>query len=260
VPAPNEESKAAADRAEEAFRALVAARPGSAAAHAGLGIARARCLIPHAGMASIMNVVESATHSLRAALELDPAHWEARFTLAMVYFNMPAFLNKTADAIRELEVLRAQQGGSHDRPHYGLVWLRLGDAYKRAGRAADAQAAYAAGAKLFPANAELQQKAAESGAPRGTTTSSDSPPANASPPVFALSPLRVEAAGAQLEEARGSASLRRMDVYLMPGWTGELHPERRRRAHQHLVGDARQAVHVAGRVQLRLPERCSGVM
>ena len=216
-----QESKAAAERAEQAFRALVAAEPGSAAAHAGLGIARARCLIPHAGMASIMNVVESATHSLQSALELDPAHWEARFTLAMVYLNMPAFLNKTADAIRELEVLRAPDG-SHDRPHYALVWLRLGDAYRRTGRAADAQAAYAAGAKLFPANAELQQKAAESGAPQGTTTSPTAPPANASPPVYALSPLRVESAGAQLEEARSSASLTRMDVYMMPGGTGEL--------------------------------------
>lgn len=217
------ESKAAAERAEQAHRVWLAADGKRADALAGLGIVQARCQLPHAGMATIMNVVENATQSLQAALDLDPKHWEARFTLAMVYFNMPSFLNKTADAIRELEVLRAQQGASAERPHYALVWLRLGDAYQRAGRRSDAQAAYAAGAKLFPAHEELQRKAAEAGAPApAQATSHLASPSPDSPPVYALAPLRIEAAQAQLEEARSSASLRRMDIYMMPGGTGEM--------------------------------------
>lgn len=214
-------SRAAAERAERAFRALVTAEPKNADAHAGLGEAIARCGIPHAGMTTIMNVVGNATGALEAALALDPKHWQARFTLSMVYLNMPAFLGKTDDAIRELETLRGQQGARADRPHYGLTWLRLGDAYAKAGRKGDAAAAYAGGAKLFPANGELQRRAAEAGvaplqAPEEAAAEA------ASPQVYALEPLRVEAAGQQLDDARSGTSLSRLDVMTMPGGTGEM--------------------------------------
>lgn len=76
---------------------------------------------------------------------------------------MPSFLNRNADAIREFETLVGQQGGRADAPHLALPYVHLGDAYKRAGRRADARATYPAGAKLFPDNVKLQQRAAESG-------------------------------------------------------------------------------------------------
>lgn len=217
-----EASKAAAERAERAFRAVVAAQPQSADAHAGLGEAIARCAVPHAGMSSIMNVIENATQSLQAALKLDEKHWQARFMLAMMYHNMPAFFNKGPDAIREFETLRAQQGARADAPHFAMTWLRLGDAYRRAGRSGDAQAAYAGGAKLFPTHEELQRKAAESGGSPPPPDDVITAGSSASPTVYALAPLRIEAAQHQLEEARSTASLKRLDVLMMPGGTAEM--------------------------------------
>jgi hypothetical protein len=104
--ASRDDSRAAAGRAEKAFRAAIAARPQDPKAHAGLGEALSRCGIPHASMTSIMGVVEASSAALQKALELEPSHWEARFILAMNSYNMPAFLNRTGAAIRELEILR----------------------------------------------------------------------------------------------------------------------------------------------------------
>ena len=228
-----QESKAAAERAEKAFRAAIAAQPKDPNAYAGLGEALSRCAIPHANMTTIMSVVETSSEALQTALQLDPTHWQARFVLAMNNYNMPAFLNRTGDAIRELETLRAQQRDRNDRPYYALTYLYLGDAYKRVGRDADARTAHATGARLFPADAQLQQRVREAGgspeaAPAqpvaaSTTSTTDFTAAAPAPPtVHALAPLRVEATQHQLEDARGGTSLRRIDVYTMPGGTAEM--------------------------------------
>jgi len=235
------ESKAAAEVAAKAFRAAIAARPNDANAHAGLGEALSRCGIPHASVTSIMNVVEESSAALETALKLEPTHWQARFLLALNNYHMPAFLNRTDAAIRELEILRAQQGERTDPPNFALTYLYLGDAYRRVGRAADARATYATGARLFPAEARLQERmrATSAAGPGGGAASEDTtvardavnaqrstPPADAVPAsiptVHALAPLRVEATQHQLEEARGGTSLRRIDIYTMPGGTGEM--------------------------------------
>ena len=216
------DARALAERAEQAFRALIGAQPNNPDAHVGLAEALSRCVLPHAGMTGAMRVIEQSLASLQTALALEPRHWQGRFLLAMNYFHMPAFLNRTPDAIRELETLRAQQGARNDQPHYGLTWRYLGDAYERAGRRGDAQAAFAAGAKLFPEDAALQERARAAGAPAAGTPEVPTASGEEPPAVYALAPLRVEGTQHQLEEARSSTALRRVDVYTMPGGTAEM--------------------------------------
>ncbi|HUF50910.1 MAG TPA: hypothetical protein VMN60_08765 [Longimicrobiales bacterium] len=216
-------ARAAYERARQLFREAIAAQPNSAGAHAGLGETISRCGIPLANMLSIMGVVEESTAALETALQLDPRHWTARFTLALNSYHMPSFLNRMGEAIRQLEILLQQQGGRSDQPHFALTYLYLGDAYRKAHRRADAHATYTAGARLFPDHAALQQRARDAG---GITAAADPvavpSPAAAQPSILPLSPLRVDAQQHQLEEARSGTSLRRLDVYTMPGGTAEL--------------------------------------
>src|SRR5688572_10228658 len=142
------EAKSSYENAKKLFKAAVAAQPNSADAHAGLGEVISRCGVPLANMMSIMGVVEESTSSLETALKLDPRHWQARFVLALNNFHMPSFLNRIGVAIQHLETLQQQQGSRNDQPHYAMTYLYLGDAYRKADRMSDAQAAYAAGARL----------------------------------------------------------------------------------------------------------------
>ena len=222
------EAKATYESAKKLFKAAVAAQPDNADAHAGLGETISRCGIPLANMMSILGVVEESTASLETALKLDPRHWQARFVLAMNNFHMPSFLGRIGVAIEHLEILRQQQGNRNDQLHYALTYLYLGDAYKKANRTSDAHAAYAAGARLFPAHAELQQRIREH-APAAVVAvavdvavTSNPEPRTPNPELSVLKPLRVDAAQHQLEDARSGTSLRRVDVYTMPGGTGEM--------------------------------------
>jgi tetratricopeptide (TPR) repeat protein len=217
-----DDAKAAFERAEQAFRAAIAGAPRNADAHAGLGETLSRCGIPHAGMTTIMTVVEASTRALQTALAIDPQHWQARFILAMNSFNLPAFLNQMPAAVRELETLVQQQNGKSGPAHFALTYLYLGQAYEKTGRANDARVAYAAGARLFPENEELLRRAHAAGVPIDSGTTLSVAPAGDMPTVHALEPLRVDGAQHQLEAARSGTSLRRIDVYTMPGGTGEM--------------------------------------
>lgn len=225
--ASRDRARSAYETARRAFRDLIAARPDDADAHAGLGETISRCGIPLAGMAAIMGVVEESNAVLETALRHDPAHWQARFILAMNYFHMPVFLNRTGEAIRHLELLRQQQDERADPLVFAQTYIFLGDAYARTNRAADARAVWLEGVRLFPDNAQLRQRMEESGGmPRAEDAGTESParaarPA-ALPDVHALTPLRVDAAQQQLDEARSGTSLRRIDVMTMPGGTGEM--------------------------------------
>jgi vitamin B12 transporter len=216
------DAKAAFERAEAAFRHAITAAPRNANGHAGLGEVLTRCGIPQANMTTIMSVVEASTQSLRTALELDPEHWQARFLLAMNSYHMPEIMGQLPVAVRELETLLAQQAGRNDRPSFALTYMYLGDAYRKLGRANDARIAYATGLKLFPAHEQLKQRAAEAGPPDDAGDALAIRDASSLPAVHALMPLRVEGAQHQLEDARSGTSLRRLDVYTMPGGTGEM--------------------------------------
>src|SRR4051812_28597620 len=157
------EAKTAADRAEGLYREWLKAAPTDPAPRVGLANVDTRCRIPFAEMMDKGELLMMGNALLEEALQLDSTSWEARFSLAMNHCHTPAFMGKTADAIRQLEILVAQQGNRADRPQFALPHLYLGDAYRRAGREADARAVWQKAAALFPADARFQQRL--SGAP-----------------------------------------------------------------------------------------------
>lgn len=92
------------------------------------------------------------------ALEIDPNHWEARFTKAISLSNWPAAFGKQGEAIRQFEILLEQQQRSESRPHHAQTYIFLGNMYQAIGQGEKARATWNAGAGLFPNNAELQKQ------------------------------------------------------------------------------------------------------
>jgi vitamin B12 transporter len=222
-----EEQKRAADDAERQHRALLRANPTSAGARVGLAQVLLRCQVPHAGVTGIMALTGEAENELKAVLAAEPGHWEARFTLAMLLRNMPAMLGRTADAIQEFERLLAQQGHSAAQPHFALPFIHLGDMHDAGGRLSVAVGVWRRGLALFPTHPELRARLVAASAavvPDSAWLSAPVPaaPAAAEPAMFALAPLIVEAVNHQFQETRAGTTLRRLDVYTMPGGTGEM--------------------------------------
>ena len=96
------EAFAAADGASKGFdaggrtrRPQPARRPGSQVL--------LQCRLPFASFMEQGALSARASEILRTALELDPTHWDARYTLAINYFYNPEFMGLTDDAIQEFE-------------------------------------------------------------------------------------------------------------------------------------------------------------
>jgi predicted O-linked N-acetylglucosamine transferase (SPINDLY family) len=88
----------------------------------------------------------AAVARLQAALAIDPAHWLARYTLAVVFQD----LGRHADAEAIYEALLAE-GGSHAK--LAKAWLNLGVACHHLGRGERAEAAYREALAIDPGNA-----------------------------------------------------------------------------------------------------------
>jgi tetratricopeptide (TPR) repeat protein len=222
-----DEQKRAGAEAERLYRGRVRSAPQDADARVGLAQVLIRCQLPHTGMAGIMALVTEAEGELNSALAVQPEHWNARFTLAMLLRNMPAMLGRGADAVREFEHLIARQGHTADAPHYALPFLQLGDLHEAAGRRNAAIEAWRRGFTLFPDHAELRARLTGAGAElrpdsAWLRTQPALPLSTDLPAVIAFAPLRVEAVNHHFQEARASTTLRRLDVYTMPGGTGEM--------------------------------------
>jgi vitamin B12 transporter len=213
------EARALATAAEARYRALIAERPADPGVRVLLARVLVQCRIPYAGMTARGGLIGRANQLLEEALEVDPRHWEARFTLAMNHLNTPEFLGRSGDAIRELETLLEQQGGRADHPGYAGTYLHLGDLYLRRGREADARAIWSAGAELFPRHAELRARLAGAAGDRMGTARG--PGGEASP--IALQGIVVSAAGgAELDDPHSRVALRRLDVLTTPGGAADL--------------------------------------
>lgn len=96
-----------------------------------------------------------------AALELNPQHWEARFTKAVALSNWPAFTGKQGQAIAEFETLVKQQEAGPKQDEYAKTYLYLGNMYQGSGSVAKAIAAWQQGLDLFPDNQDLKQHIAD---------------------------------------------------------------------------------------------------
>ena len=92
------------------------------------------------------------------ALELDPNHWEARYTKAHNQSFWPTAYGGQAEAIRHFEILVDQQGGSTAEPKYAKTYLWLGNLYDQQGKSELAAQAWNQGLALFPDNDYLKKK------------------------------------------------------------------------------------------------------
>lgn len=90
-----------------------------------------------------------------AALELEPEHWDARFTKAVSLSFWPPALGKQNAAIEQFQVLLEQQKGQPKEPRFAQTYLFLGNMYQQTGQAEKALATWQEGLALYPADAEL---------------------------------------------------------------------------------------------------------
>ena len=96
------------------------------------------------------------------ALEVDDEHWEARFNKAVSLSNWPAFLGKSGEAIRQFEILVAQQEGSgKTRGGFDQTYHFLGNMYQQIGETDKAAAIWARGRELYPDSRPILEQLAE---------------------------------------------------------------------------------------------------
>ena len=104
-----------------------------------------------------------ADRSFDAALDLDPANWEARFFKATAMSYWPEEMNKRPEVIQRFTKLIQDQESQSPQPHFAQSYYWLGEAYQKSGNSDHANQVWRRGAALFPNDPMLQQKL---GAPR----------------------------------------------------------------------------------------------
>lgn len=102
-----------------------------------------------------------------AALELDPANWEARFTKAVALSYWPPTMNKGEEVIQHFQTLIQQQETQAPQPHFAASYVRLGEQYQKSGRNDYARMVWERGGALFPNDEGLQSKLAPANAAPG---------------------------------------------------------------------------------------------
>jgi tetratricopeptide (TPR) repeat protein len=234
-----DESKAIAlaDEAEEQFQGWLELDPDSPDARTGLARVMLQCRVPFLALMEQGALSAQATGVLREALELDPTHWGARYTLGLNFYYSPEFLGLTRDAIREFETLLEQQGTRTDDPQMAGPYSYLGDLYLREKRTEAAHEVWRRGAQLFPADDQLRQrldgiadgdetgeKPDESDRRVGAADAAPTAGDAARPEIdYEVDPLVVQVeSGYQMEDTRSQATLSRLDVYMTPGGAADI--------------------------------------
>lgn len=101
-----------------------------------------------------------ADQSFDAALEIDPANWDARFFKALAMSYWPAEMNKGDDVIKRFTQLIEDQEAQTAQPHFAQSYVWLGEQYLKSGRADYADQVWRRGAVLFPSEPMIQQRLA----------------------------------------------------------------------------------------------------
>ncbi len=99
-----------------------------------------------------------------AALEVDPQHWDARFSKAVSLSFWPAIFGKKDEAIHHFEILLEQQEAKNSEKKFAQSYLYLGNLYQEKGDKDKAKAIWERGLSRFPTNSALQSKMSEGSA------------------------------------------------------------------------------------------------
>lgn len=102
-----------------------------------------------------------ADQAFNRALEINPDHWDARFTKAISLSFWPPIFGKQAEAIENFEILVERQASLPKSPDHAQTYLLLGNLYQQTGEHEKAAAMWANGAALFPDDAELAARIAQ---------------------------------------------------------------------------------------------------
>lgn len=140
---------AAGQEAAEAFSQALAAAPESVEARLGAAKARLLCRIAQAPMMEKMTLMQEIESLLNGALERQPRHWEARFLLAALLYNVPPFLGRSEHAVAHFEKLIAQQE-EDGKPERAEPYLFLGDLHLRQERPEAARRIWQRGRERHP--------------------------------------------------------------------------------------------------------------
>lgn len=96
-----------------------------------------------------------ADNVLNRALELDPYHWDARFTKAVSLTFYPPVMGKQGEAMKHFEILLEQQKQLPPSPGHAQTYLYLGNLHMQTGNHSKASQIWKEGLGIFPDNAEL---------------------------------------------------------------------------------------------------------
>jgi tetratricopeptide (TPR) repeat protein len=99
-----------------------------------------------------------ADKAFDAALAIDGQHWEARFSKAVSLSFWPPLFGKQKEAVKQFELLVAQQSSMPVEGHHAQTHLWLGNMYLQSGDKEKASAAWRAGLALFPDNEALKKQ------------------------------------------------------------------------------------------------------
>jgi len=98
-----------------------------------------------------------AEQAFQRAIELDPDHWEARYSLAFGDSMAPEFVGLRPRAVRRFKELVEIQERQAPAEDHVLAYMRLGTLYKDAGNRKKARATWERGLERHPGAAQLEQ-------------------------------------------------------------------------------------------------------
>lgn len=151
---------AAGKEAATAFERALETAPDSVEARMGAAKARLFCRIAQAPMMEKMSLMEEIERLFTEVLERRSGHWEARYLLASLLYNVPPFLGRTGDAVTHFERLIAQQEEDGE-PTRAEPYLYLGELLLRQDRHEEAREVWRRGRERYPDHAGLAERLAE---------------------------------------------------------------------------------------------------
>jgi len=105
-----------------------------------------------------------ADQTFDAAMNIDPANWEAGFWKAVAMSYWPPQLNKGQEVIERFVELIKLQENQLPQPQFAQTYFLLGEQYQKQGYADYARQIWQRGAILFPNDSKLLEKANEQAA------------------------------------------------------------------------------------------------